>query len=143
MDSPRSADSVTYEPVLTLYGGGDPNFDLTINGETVPLNDKGLFSVERELKVGANTFTFEHKGKTATYTCLLYTSRPLLAAGGGGARPLRGGQGRRHRGVADGGLGPGGALFVCGEHLLPQLPLHPQPIEVGGRGRGRPKMTIV
>ena len=68
VDSPRSADSVTYEPVLTLYGGGDPNFDLTINGETVPLNDKGLFSVERELKVGANTFTFEHKGKTATYT---------------------------------------------------------------------------
>ncbi|MCQ4950973.1 hypothetical protein, partial [Bittarella massiliensis (ex Durand et al. 2017)] len=45
-----------------------PNFDLTINRETVPLNDKGLFSVERELKVGANTYTFEHKGKIATYT---------------------------------------------------------------------------
>ncbi len=57
----------TYEPVVSFYGASDPNFPLLLNGEEVTRNDKGVFSLEIDLAVGVNTFSFTHKTKTVTY----------------------------------------------------------------------------
>jgi len=57
----------TYEPVVSFYGASDPNFPLLLNGEEVTRNDKGVFSLEIDLKAGENTFEFKHKTKTVTY----------------------------------------------------------------------------
>ena len=57
----------TYEPVVSFYGASDPNFPLLLNGEEVSRNDKGVFSLEIDLAVGVNTFSFTHKTKTVTY----------------------------------------------------------------------------
>lgn len=57
----------TYEPIVSFYGASDPNFPLLLNGEEVTRNDKGVFSLEIDLAVGANTFSFTHKTKTVTY----------------------------------------------------------------------------
>lgn len=57
----------TYEPNVSFYGASDPNFPLLINGEEVKRNEKGVFSLEIELKAGENVFSFEHKTKTVTY----------------------------------------------------------------------------
>ena len=57
----------TYEPNVSFYGASDPNFPLLLNGEKVSRNEKGVFSLEIELKAGENVFTFEHKTKTVTY----------------------------------------------------------------------------
>lgn len=43
------------------------DYDLTVNGEDVPRDDNGAFTLVKELKAGLNTFTFEHKDKTITY----------------------------------------------------------------------------
>jgi len=57
----------TYEPVVSFYGASDPNFPLLLNGEEVTRNDKGVFSLEIDLKAGENTFEFSHKTKTVKY----------------------------------------------------------------------------
>lgn len=57
----------TYEPVVSFYGASDPNFPLLLNGEEVTRNDKGVFSLEIELKAGENVFEFSHKTKTVKY----------------------------------------------------------------------------
>lgn len=57
----------TYEPNVSFYGASDPNFPLLLNGEEVSRNEKGVFSLEIELKAGENVFSFEHKTKTVTY----------------------------------------------------------------------------
>lgn len=57
----------TYEPIVSFYGASDPNFPLLLNGEEVQRNDKGVFSLEIELKSGINIFEFTHKTKTVKY----------------------------------------------------------------------------
>lgn len=57
----------TYEPVVSFYGASDPNFPLLLNGEEVTRNDKGVFSLEINLKAGENTFEFTHKTKSVKY----------------------------------------------------------------------------
>ena len=57
----------TYEPVVSFYGASDPNFPLLLNGEEVTRNDKGVFSLEIDLKAGENVFEFSHKTKTVKY----------------------------------------------------------------------------
>ena len=57
----------TYEPNVSFYGASDPNFPLLLNGEEVERNDKGVFSLEIELKAGENIFEISHKTKTVKY----------------------------------------------------------------------------
>ena len=68
INNPDKENSVTYNTTLNIYGGGDPSFDFLMNGEEIQLNEEGLFSKTVELKVGTNTFEFEHKGVKKTYT---------------------------------------------------------------------------
>ncbi|MBQ5782334.1 MAG: hypothetical protein IIV99_02995, partial [Oscillospiraceae bacterium] len=58
----------TYEPVVSFYGASDPNFPLLLNGEEVSRNDKGVFSLEIDLKAGINDFEFTHKTKSVKYS---------------------------------------------------------------------------
>ncbi len=57
----------TYDNVVAFAGASDVNFDLFINGEKVKRDSNGAFMLTLELKVGLNTFKFEHKEKTITY----------------------------------------------------------------------------
>lgn len=65
---PSKLTYTTTESVITFNGGGDTNFPLTINGEAVELSEHGFFTKQYTLKIGLNTFNFEHKGKTRTYS---------------------------------------------------------------------------
>lgn len=65
---PTTTNYTTSESTITMQGGGDTNFPLTVNGEAVELSEHGFFSLNYTLKVGENTFVFSHKGTTKTYT---------------------------------------------------------------------------
>ena len=65
---PESAEVTTDESSFTFRGTADPHFPLLMNGEEVERSEHGLFAVDAKLKAGDNTFTFEHKGQTVTYT---------------------------------------------------------------------------
>lgn len=64
---PPKTSYTTTESGITLQGGGDVNFPLTVNGKEVELSEHGFFSLNYSLKVGVNTFVFSHKGTTKTY----------------------------------------------------------------------------
>lgn len=66
--APNKDSITTTNPTYTLSGTSDPGSELKINGEVVKRNSDGSFNVVKELKVGKNTFKFEHKGKTVTKT---------------------------------------------------------------------------
>ncbi len=65
---PTKTNYTTSESTITLQGGGDTNFPMTVNGETIELSEHGFFSLNYTLKIGVNTFLFSHKGTTKTYT---------------------------------------------------------------------------
>ena len=67
VSSPTKTTFTTTESSVTFSGGGDTNFPLTVNGETVELSEHGFFTRKISLKVGLNTIEFSHKGKTRTY----------------------------------------------------------------------------
>ena len=57
-----------YEDLVNFRGSSDPNFPLLMNGEEVEeRTENGRFTIDVQLSVGANTITFEHKGRTLTY----------------------------------------------------------------------------
>lgn len=56
------------EPLYSFSGTSDPAEPLYINGNEIARGDGGIFTYETELKVGKNTFTFEHKGEKTVYT---------------------------------------------------------------------------
>ena len=66
--SHKSTSVTTNEPFTVFAGTSDPLHPLLLDGVEVKRDKTGAFSVERELTVGKNTFTFTHKGKTVTYT---------------------------------------------------------------------------
>ncbi len=66
--SPTKRNFTTYENSVAIIGASDPNFDLLLNGKTVERTEYGYFSLQLELKVGANKFTFTHKGSSETFT---------------------------------------------------------------------------
>lgn len=66
--SPKKTSITTYENKINIIGSSDPNFPLTLNGAEVERTENGYFSLEMDLSLGENTFTFEHKGDSATYT---------------------------------------------------------------------------
>ncbi len=65
---PSQKNFVTTEPVIQFAGASAPAFELLFNGEKLERDETGFFSMTVELKPGVNTFSFEHKGKTTTYT---------------------------------------------------------------------------
>lgn len=65
--APAKKTYTTNESGVLFQGSADPNFPLTINGETVELSEHGFFSKDYTLTPGVNTFTLAHKGKTVTY----------------------------------------------------------------------------
>lgn len=66
--APKKQTVTVYENTVSFVGASDPNFKITLNGEDVERTEYGYFSLTKELKVGKNTFTFEHKGTKTTYT---------------------------------------------------------------------------
>lgn len=65
--SPAKTDFTTYESSMAIIGASDPNFELLLNGQPVGRTELGYFSLQLDLKVGKNTFTFTHKGTTKTF----------------------------------------------------------------------------
>lgn len=61
---PPKTTYTTTESSITLQGGGDTNFPLTMNGEELALSEHGFFTKKVTLSIGLNTFKFAHKGKT-------------------------------------------------------------------------------
>lgn len=66
--SPEKRSFVTYEQEIQFRGRFDPNEEVTLNGEKIEPSERGGFSEWRDLKVGTNTFTFSHKGRSTTFT---------------------------------------------------------------------------
>lgn len=65
---PSSTDVTTTDPFTVFSGVSDPLYPLLLNGEPVERGADGSFSVEKALTIGANKFTFSHKGREVTYT---------------------------------------------------------------------------
>lgn len=65
--SPQQREFTTEEPTVKFMGTFDSNFEVKFNGEVIKLNEAGNFYYEKDLDVGLNVFTIEHKGKTITY----------------------------------------------------------------------------
>ena len=66
--SHKKTATTTNESFTVFAGTSDPLYPLLLDGVEVQRDKNGTFSVERDLNPGKNTFTFSHKGKTATYT---------------------------------------------------------------------------
>ncbi len=68
MTSPSQLDFMTYDLTVKFMGTFDENFDVYFDGEKIKLNDAGNFFFEKELEVGMNYFSIEHKGKKYNYS---------------------------------------------------------------------------
>lgn len=67
ISKPAQLTYTTKEPNVTFQGASDPREKVTMNGEEIPRNESGYFTITEDLKEGLNTFTFAHKNKTFTY----------------------------------------------------------------------------
>lgn len=67
MISPTELNYVTYDTTVKFMGTFDENFDVYFDGGKIPLNEVGNFYIEKDLDVGTNYFTIEHKGKKYNY----------------------------------------------------------------------------
>ncbi len=65
--SHSSKDTTTTEPITVFTGTSDPAYPLMLNGVEVERDESGAFSIEKELSVGKNNFTFSHKDVHTTY----------------------------------------------------------------------------
>lgn len=68
MTSPTSLVFTTKEPAVKFMGTFDSNFPVYFDGKEITLNEAGNFYFQKELAVGKNTFTVEHKDKTYIYS---------------------------------------------------------------------------
>ena len=67
MVTPKQLNYVTYNTSEKFMGTFDENFDVYFDGEKLTLNEAGNFYFQKELAVGKNKFTFEHKGRKIVY----------------------------------------------------------------------------
>lgn len=67
MISPSQLNYVTYDNKVKFAGTFDENFDIYLDGNKITLNEAGNFYLQKDLKVGRNTFVIEHKGKKFKY----------------------------------------------------------------------------
>lgn len=65
---PNQSTFSTFEPVVSFRGASDPNFEVKLDGEALETDENGYFSTTKDLEPGVNQFTFEHKGKTQSFT---------------------------------------------------------------------------
>lgn len=68
LTKPAQTTFTTKEPSVTFQGASDPREPVTINGEKIPTNESGYFTIKEDLKAGENIFKISHKSKTFTYT---------------------------------------------------------------------------
>ena len=68
ISSPENDTLNVTAPEFTFSGTSDPAEPLTVNGTAVERGEDGAFTYNVTLNVGKNTFAFEHKGETKTYT---------------------------------------------------------------------------
>lgn len=68
MTSPSSLSFVTYDPTVKFMGTFDENFDVYFDGSRISLNEAGNFFIQKDLSVGMNYFSIEHKGKKYSYS---------------------------------------------------------------------------
>ena len=67
MVSPKQLNYVTYNTTEKFMGTFDENFDVYFDGNKITLNEAGNFYILKDLAVGKNKFTIEHKGKKIVY----------------------------------------------------------------------------
>ncbi len=65
--TPTQLTFTTQEQTVTFQGASDPQAEVTINGDLVPTNESGYFTIREDLQPGLNTFVIAHKGKSYTY----------------------------------------------------------------------------
>jgi hypothetical protein len=58
LTKPAQTTFTTKEPSVTFQGASDPREPVTINGEKIPTNDSGYFTIKEDLKAGRHTFRF-------------------------------------------------------------------------------------
>ena len=68
ISSPTDTTINTTEPIINFSGTCDAKLKLTLNGEEIKYEKNGTFSIEKELNVGENTFTFLYGELNYTYT---------------------------------------------------------------------------
>lgn len=68
LTSPAGEAVTTNDSFYVFTGTSDPAYPLLLDGVQVDRTENGAFSMQVNLKVGQNKFTFEHKGRTYTYT---------------------------------------------------------------------------
>lgn len=68
VSKPSQLTFTTKEQSVTFQGASDPQVEVTINGEKLPTNESGYFTIKEDLKPGENKFVISHKSKTFTYT---------------------------------------------------------------------------
>lgn len=68
MTSPSYLSFVTYDPTVKFMGTFDENFDVYFDGNKITLNEVGNFFIQKDLSVGMNYYTIEHKGKKYNYS---------------------------------------------------------------------------
>ncbi|MCM1164947.1 MAG: N-acetylmuramoyl-L-alanine amidase [Lachnospiraceae bacterium] len=78
MVSPTQLTYSTFDSTAKFMGTFDPNFDVYFDGQKIVLNDVGNFYIPKELDVGWNYFTIEHKGKKYNYS-IEHTIRVLYS----------------------------------------------------------------
>ena len=65
---PAQTTFTTSESSVTFTGASDPTAQVTINGTVIPTDASGYFTVQMELRGGANQFIIEHKERRVTYS---------------------------------------------------------------------------
>ena len=65
--TPTQLTFTTQEQTVTFQGASDPQAEVTINGDLVPTNESGYFTIREDLQPGLNTFVIAHKGRSYTY----------------------------------------------------------------------------
>lgn len=68
MVSPTQLSYTTFDSTVKFMGTFDPNFDVYFDGNKIVLNDVGNFYIPKDLEIGWNYFTIEHKGKKYNYS---------------------------------------------------------------------------
>ncbi len=68
LSSPTTSKINTTEPTFTFKGTSDPAEAVLLNGVRIERNAAGEFTYVANLKIGDNTFRFEHKGFNYSYT---------------------------------------------------------------------------
>ncbi len=65
--SPAKKSLTVTDDHINFVGASDPEFPITMNGNSIERTEYGYFSLDCKLNLGSNKFVFVHKGKTVVY----------------------------------------------------------------------------